>query len=85
MIYSFMLMGYRTGWFGIPGSFKPGGQVHVVRNGKPICGQHIHPKAQFQWCADGINLNFIECKRCKLRASKRIEAQLRREDLEKHA
>jgi hypothetical protein len=64
---------YQTGWFCIPGG-RTGGQVHVVSYGKPICGQRLHKKAEFQWCAHGIKLDYIECARCKGRAKKMLDA-----------
>jgi len=60
-------MTYQTGWFGIPardGRYYRGGRVHALRDGKPICGEHIHPKAGFQQSAPGIVKSHIECRRC---------------------
>ena len=54
-----------TGWFGIPG--RQGGQVHLVRNRKPLCGQRIHPKAEYFCNAPFIIMNCVECQRCKKR------------------
>lgn len=58
---------YQTGWFGIPG--RLGGKTHVLKNGKPLCGLHPHPAAEFQRCASEIVLQYIECRRCKERAA----------------
>ena len=55
-----------TGYYGIPG--KTGGRVHVVRNGRPMCGERLHPEAVFQWCAHGIWWPYVECIRCRDRA-----------------
>jgi hypothetical protein len=59
-----------TGYYGIPGRY--GGQVHVVRDGKPLCGLRPHPKAEFQWCCHGFNLSYVEleCRRCHDRATR---------------
>ena len=56
--------GIWTGWFGIPGG-PPGGMVHVVIDGKPICGSKMGPKMKFQWCARGVQREFLECRRCE--------------------
>lgn len=56
-----------TGWWGIPGQ-KDGGRnsrVHAVSDGKPICGQKFHPEAEYQWCCDGLNRDYLECEKCK--------------------
>jgi hypothetical protein len=62
-----------TGFFGIPG--KNGGQTHVVREGKPLCGRRLHPLAEFQFCSNGINLAYTECARCKERAARILEKE----------
>ena len=56
-----------TGWFGIPGNKGRGStKVHLVAmDGKPVCGAGLSPKQEYQWCADGVRFDFIECKRCK--------------------
>lgn len=53
---------YSTGYWGIPG--RQGGQVHVLKNGKAMCGYKPHPLAQYQWCAHHIHPEYVECKRC---------------------
>lgn len=65
---------YMTGYWGIPG--KNGGQTHINRNGKPLCGQRLHPKAEFQFCANRIHLPYVECQRCKQRASRILDRKL---------
>lgn len=55
-----------TGFFGIPGRLPHNSHsVHVVRNGKPICGTRMHPEAEYQWCADGVHTGYVECEKCK--------------------
>lgn len=56
-----------TGFFGIPGREPTHNshKVHVVDKDKPVCGTRIHPKAQYQWCAHGIERSYVECERCK--------------------
>ena len=39
-------------------------KVHAVAFGKPICGVSISEEAEFQWCAGGVHLPYIECQRC---------------------
>ena len=53
----------RTGCFGIPGRY--GGKVHVVSEGKPICGTRIDPRARFQWCANHLVRSYVDCERCE--------------------
>lgn len=53
---------YQTGYFGVPGGY--GGKVHVVQNGKPVCGTPLPRKSEFQWCAHGIERQYVECERC---------------------
>lgn len=40
-------------------------KVHVVDDGKPLCGCAISKNSEFQWCAHYINPEYIECSRCK--------------------
>jgi len=40
-------------------------KVHLVENGKPICGSLISKDKSFQWNATYPVLNYVECKRCK--------------------
>jgi hypothetical protein len=56
--------GFCTGYFGVPGRTNPRGTVHVVLDGKPVCG--ARPAGDFQWCAREVAWDQIECKRCKL-------------------
>jgi len=58
-----------TGYFGIPGTSRTT-RVHVVENGRPICGSHLGPGQKFQWCAGGAQLEYVECSRCKARLAK---------------
>lgn len=63
-------MNLRTGYFA---NTKRGGKVHVVRNdvgSPPICGSKIGEDMQFQHCANGIHLDYVECKKCKKNANK---------------
>jgi hypothetical protein len=56
-----------TGWFGIPGRRADGAKVHAVLadTGKPLCGVRFHPDSEFQWCAPGVKLDYLECERCQ--------------------
>jgi hypothetical protein len=43
-------------------------KVHVVKDGKPICGMKISSKLRFQWCAylySGVTHSYVECEHCK--------------------
>lgn len=57
-----------VGWFGIPG--RNGGRVHVVRNGKLLCGEKPHPKAEYFQNAPYLLFEYVECLRCKERAKR---------------
>ncbi len=58
-------MSRSTGWFGIPGANgRESTQVHVVDGGKPICGRRLSKEQEYQWCADGAHLPYVECRRC---------------------
>lgn len=49
-------------------------QVHIVKsNGLCLCGYRPHKTMQFQWCANGVVLNYVECNRCGDRYLERIE------------
>ena len=63
----------QTGWYGIPS--REGGSVHVLSlvTNRPLCGMKPHRKAEFQWCAHGVNFSYVECKRCNERARKRLD------------
>lgn len=54
-----------TGWWGLPGQDNPKAKVHAVCDQKPICGAHIHPKAEYQFCSSGLAYNYLECANCK--------------------
>jgi hypothetical protein len=56
-------MNYQTGYFCTVG--KARGKVHVVENGKPICGSRVKDKSIFQWNAMGIRHEYIECQKCR--------------------
>ncbi len=52
-----------TGYFGVPGK-ETRSKVHIVEQDKPACGVRIGPKAEYQWCANGVNFAYLDCKRC---------------------
>jgi hypothetical protein len=51
-----------TGYFGIPGKY--GGKVHLVENDKPVCGAQMGKLQEFQWCAHGVQSDYLECGHC---------------------
>ena len=60
---------WSVGFYGIPG--RIGGRTHLIaKGGRPVCGEKVHPKAEYQWCAWGAHLELIECRRCHDRAAK---------------
>lgn len=59
-----------VGWYGIPGSRRPGTMTHVrMPDGKTLCGAKHSPRAEFQWCSDVPGRAFIECRRCQTRVA----------------
>jgi len=59
---------YTTGYFG-RASQRPGGdarttQVHILRNGKCLCGYKPHKTMLFHWNSSNINLDYAECPTC---------------------
>jgi len=54
-----------TGFFGIPGKVAYG-KVHAVDDMRmPLCRWKPRQSHEFQFCANGLNINLIECERCK--------------------
>ncbi len=52
-----------TGYYGIPG--EVGGPVHIVQQGRPVCGSRVRDDSRFQWCAHGVAWHYVECQRCR--------------------
>lgn len=73
-----------TGYFGRP-SPVPGGtgistNVHYVgADGKPVCGYKPHKTMEFQWCSDGLNFQYLECKGCKEWAKNREKSKINKD------
>jgi len=43
-------------------------KVHILKsNGVCLCGYRPHKTMSFQWCANGIVLEYVECDRCRCR------------------
>ena len=63
---------FSTGWFGRAseqGHSAKSTKVHLLVNGKPVCGYKPHKTMQFQWCASSIMNSYIECSECKEKAT----------------
>jgi len=64
----------RTGYFSRAteeGHIAKFTQVHIVyHNNKLLCRYRPHPTMKFQWCSGGVNLSYVECKKCKERYKK---------------
>ena len=57
-----------TGWFGIPGGPEwRSTKVHICMRRRPVCGTRMGPNQQFQFCATGMYMPYVECKRCQKR------------------
>lgn len=49
---------YQPGWYGIPGAQgRYSTKVHLVFQGKPVCGSKLSSRQEFQWCARGNEFN----------------------------
>ena len=58
-----------TGWFGQPEGKST--KVHVKKSdGTCLCGYRPHKSFQFQWCAHDIQMDYLECPKCKDKAKK---------------
>lgn len=60
---------FSTGWYGRAtehGHSAKSTKVHLLVNGKPVCGYKPHKTMQFQWCS--YSTMYIECDECKKRA-----------------
>lgn len=60
-------MNASTGYYGVPGSHRERDvtKVHFVLQSRPICGARIRSNMQYQWCADGFEDRYVECRHCK--------------------
>lgn len=49
--------------------YKPG-KAHLITksDNKPVCGREV--EEDFQWIANGVQLRYITCEQCKLKAQK---------------
>lgn len=66
---------YQTGWYGSP---LRSTKVHVVFDGHPICGAKIGIDLDFQWCANGIVIDYLECSHCERKAKKELCNEIKR-------
>ena len=44
--------------------------VHLVENGKPICGYKPHPTMQFMFCSVGFYMDYVDCPTCREKGRK---------------
>jgi hypothetical protein len=47
--------------------------VHLVDEGKPMCGYKPAKSMQFQCCAPFPHLEYVECKKCKEKFEKKYK------------
>jgi hypothetical protein len=47
-------------------------KVHLVEDGKPMCGARVDPQSEFLWCANGIESLYIDCYHCAVIAFKKL-------------
>lgn len=71
-----------TGYFGIPGETPKSTTVHLTANDglgeRPICGVKLRPGMEFQFCASGWRLDYVECRSCVRIANSQDEHRTRR-------
>lgn len=65
----------QTGYFGVPGRADRSSKVHLVDEGKPLCGSRIGKDSKFQRCAGGAELRYVECKSC-IKAYRNLSGRL---------
>jgi hypothetical protein len=57
----------------VPGTFRST-VVHAVdENRVAICGYRAHKSYEFQWCARGLQIDYVECRTCLRRIRKERE------------
>ena len=57
---------YQTGYFANSAkSTTKRTKVHIVADGKPICGAAIDKESSFLFCSNGVNEHYLECTKCK--------------------
>jgi hypothetical protein len=49
----------------MPGQDNPNSKVHAVCGQKPLCGARFHPRAEYQFCSNGLAYGYVECSKCK--------------------
>lgn len=70
---------YQTGYFaraGQNGLSAKSTKVHVIKNGKPVCGYKPHKTMQFCWNANGIYLSYVDCPKCKALCQPKPEPEM---------
>lgn len=40
-------------------------KVHLVENGKAICGSKMSQDAEFHWCSRTAHLSYVNCEKCR--------------------
>lgn len=62
-----------TGYFGVPGTERCT-NVHVYNGvtGRCLCGYLPNDQYQFQWCAHGVQMDYVECKSCKIKGEQLV-------------
>lgn len=48
--------------------------VHLILDGRPVCGYIPCREAEFRWRSNGIRFKHLECYRCREKAKKIILA-----------
>ena len=52
---------YTTGYFANTTRYT---KVHIVLNGRPVCGSKVGHDMQYCWCARNVHASAIECEHC---------------------
>lgn len=66
-----------VGWFGVPGLAHTSTKTHLVSRNRPMCGARLRADQEFQFCAYGLKLDYIECDRCRKKAVRWLESEIK--------
>ncbi len=64
----------QTGFFGIPGTYEVT-KTHLVKRGKPWCGVLLRKEMRFQFNANGVDLDYLECKLCEAKHERAVHGK----------
>ena len=75
---------YQTGYYVLAnpqGLVPKPTKTHIVVNGSPLCGYTPHKKMTFQWTANSVQLNHVDCPKCREMNQPKTEPKTKPEPL----